>query len=432
MTAKGTTMKTMTTTLGLGLAGLALAAGCGGDDTCDLDKAGTICTIAGSGDNGYAGEEGPALEARMSLPIDTLAEPDGNLIIVDWNNHRLRRLTKDGIIHHLAGNGELAGSLDDPALADFNHPTNILFDPTGSHIYIAAWHNSKIRVLDLGTGEVSDSCGDGRRAYFGDDTAALTSSLDLPTSIAWDPQNNLVILDQANQVIRKVDGNGAIHRIAGACVVDDKAPNGPGACPAGVQPTACPAPSGKTVCGDPAIWCSKACSPGYNGDDVPALEMRMSQQFGQAADPGGRMVFDKQGNLYFADVSNNIIRMIDTQGIVRRVAGQPPVNGVPRPGYSGDGGPALQAELNHPVDLALADDGTLYFTDVLNHCVRAIAPDKTIRTVAGVCGTKGYDGDGGPATAAVFNRPYGVEWAAPNTLYIADTGNSVVRAFKLP
>jgi hypothetical protein len=428
------TTKATTTTLGLGIAGLALAAGCsGGDDTCDFGKkAGTVCTIAGSGDNGYDGEEGLALDARMSLPIDTLAEADGNLIIVDWNNHRLRRRTSDGLIHHLAGNGELAGSLDDPALADFNHPTNILFDQTGAHLYIAAWHNSKVRVLDMSSGVVSDSCGDGRRAYFGDNTTALTASLDLPTSIAWDPQNNLVILDQANQVIRRVDGNGQIHRIAGACVIDAKPPEGPGACPAGVQPMACPGGSGKTVCGDPAIWCSKACTPGYSGDDIPAIDLRMSQQFGQAADPGGRMVFDKQGNLYFADVSNNIIRMIDPQGIVHRVAGQPPVNGVPRPGYSGDGGPALQAELNHPVDLALADDGTIYFSDVLNHCIRAIAPDKTIRTVAGVCGTKGYNGDGGPATAALFNRPYGVEWAAPNTIYVADTGNSVVRAFKLP
>jgi hypothetical protein len=68
---------------------------------------------------------------------------------------------------------------------------------------------------------------------------------------------------------------------------------------------------------------------------------------------------------------------------------------------------------------------------VFNHCVRAIAPDRTIRTVVGVCGTKGYEGDGGPATAALLNRPYGVEWAAPNTLYVADTGNSVIRAVSL-
>lgn len=410
---------------------LLLAAGCS-DEPCDLTVPGNICTIAGNGQNGYSGEEGPALDARLSLPMDTLSAPDGSVYVVDWNNHRIRKVTPDGIIHFIAGNGELGGSIDDPATGDFNHPTGIIFDPTGAHIYISAWHNSKVRVLDPASGQVVDSCGDGRRAYFGDDSPALTASLDLPASIAWDPQGNLSILDQANQVIRSVDPAGNIHRLAGRCVIDAPPPNGPGPCADGVAPTACPAPSGKSVCGDPAIWCSKACSPGYGGDEMPALQMRMGQAFGQAADPGGRILYDKQGNLYFADVANNLIRMIDPQGIVHRVAGLPPLNGKAQPGYSGDGGPALQAQLNHPVDLALADDGTIYFTDVANHCVRAIGPDKTIRTVVGVCGKKGYAGDGAPATAALLNRPYGVEWVAPNTLYVADTGNSVVRVVQLP
>jgi hypothetical protein len=241
-----------------------------------------------------------------------------------------------------------------------------------------------------------------------------------------------VILDQANQVIRKVDAAGNIHRIAGQCVVDEAPPVGPGPCASGVMPTACPAPSNVTTCGDPATTCGTPCAPGYSGDDIPAIDMRMAQQFGQAADPGGRMVYDKAGNLYFADVSNNLIRMIDTAGMVHRIAGQPPQAGASNAGYSGDGGPALNAQLNHPIDLALGADGTMYFTDVYNHCVRAIAPDKTIRTVAGVCGTKGYKGDNDAATKALLNRPYGVEWAAPNTLYIADTGNSVIRAVTLP
>jgi sugar lactone lactonase YvrE len=419
--------------LGGSLGSLVLAAGCSGDESaCDRTVAGNICTIAGNGENGYSGEGGPALEARFSLPMDTLAAPDGSLYVVDWNNHRIRKLTSDGVIHFIVGNGELGGSVDDPATGDFNHPTGIIFDPTGARIYISAWHNSEVLTLDPTTGTLEKSCGDGRRAYFGDESEAATSSLNLPASIAWDPQNNLVIMDQANQVIRKVDAMGKIHRIAGQCVVDAAPPGGPGKCTSGATPMACPGSSNVTTCGDPALWCATACTPSYGGDEGPALEMRMAQQFGQAADPGGRIVYDKQGNLYFADVSNHLIRMIDPQGIVHRVAGLPPQNGMAQSGYSGDGGPALQAALNHPVDLALADDGTLYFTDVYNHCVRAIAPDKTIRTVAGVCGKKGYDGDSKPATAALLNRPYGVEWAAPNTLYIADTGNSVIRAVHLP
>lgn len=422
------------------LVGLALAAaGCGGGGSapCNRAIAGNICTVAGNGEEGFAEKEneGPALDAKLSLPMDTLTAPDGTVYVIDWNNHRIRKITQDGIIHAVAGNGEIGGSLDDPALADFNHPTAIAFDPTGTRIYIAAWHNSKVRIIDPATGQVTDSCGDGRRAYFGDEKPAATASLDLPTSIAWDPQNNLVILDQANQVIRKVTPDGLIHRLAGNCVIDEPVPTGPGACAAGVLPTACPAPSGKTTCGDPAKWCTTACGLGYTGDEIPAIDMRMAQSFGQQADPGGRILFDKQGNLYFADSVNNLIRMIDTQGIVHRVAGQPPPAAA---GFAGDGGPALQATLNHPVDLSLAGDGTLYFTDVYNHCVRAIAPDKTIRTVAGVCGTKGPDTSKGQAvsegkaTEALMNRPYGVEWVAPDTLYIADSGNNVIRAVHLP
>jgi DNA-binding beta-propeller fold protein YncE len=161
--------------------------------------------------------------------------------------------------------------------------------------------------------------------------------------------------------------------------------------------------------------------------------MRMAQAFGQSADPGGRIAYDKQGNLYFADTANNLIRVIDPQGIVHRVAGLPPPAAG---GFTGDSGPALAATLNHPVDISLADDGTLYFTDVLNHCVRAIAPDKTIRTVAGQCGTRLPDdqaiAEGVPATSALLFRPYGVEWVAPHTLYIADSGNNVIRSVHLP
>lgn len=405
-------------------------AGCGDNiEPCD-PSGGAICTIAGTTENGYDGEGGPALAARLSLPMDVLAGPAGTMYIADWNNHRIRRLASDGTIHFVAGTGELGGSLDDPATGALNHPTNLMWDASQTRIYIAAWHNSKILALDPASGEIVDTCGDGRRAYFGDGGPALTASLDLPTSLALSPEGNITVLDQANQVIREIDAQtGAIDLRAGMCVIDDPEPTGPGSC---TTPVKCPGASGKYTCGDPATTCMKPCWPGYDADDVPAATMRMAQVFGQAADPGGRIAYDPAGNLYFADVQNALIRKIDTSGIVRRVAGLPPVDGTPRAGYAGDGGLAIDAQLNHPVDLAFADDGTLYFTDVYNHCVRAIALDGTIRSVVGICGSKGYEGDGGPATDALLNRPYGIEWAAPNTLYIADTGNSVIREVQLP
>ena len=270
---------------------------------------------------------------------------------------------------------------------------------------------------------------DGRRAYFGDEGPALTSSLDLPASLAYAPNGDLVIMDQANQVLRRVDAAGTIHRLAGRCVVDAPPPTGGGPCAAGVEPTPCPAPSGKFTCG-PMATCGAPCTPSYGGDDGPALTMRMAQPFGQSADPAGRIVFDRAGNLYFADTANALIRKIDPAGTVTRFAGTAPIAGVPQPGYAGDGGPALAAQLDNPVDLAFDDDGTLFVSDVYNHCIRAIDPSGTIRTVAGRCGEQGYEGDGAPAELATLKRPYGIDVVA-GVLYISDTGNNVVRAVKL-
>ncbi len=396
---------------------------------CDTSKVGNICTLAGSGSNGYSGDDGDALKAELSLPQDTLTAADGTTYLIDWNNHRIRKVTADGKIHAVAGRGELGGTLDDPANSDFNHPTAMLFDTDGNML-VAAWHNSKIRKIDLTDLSITDTCGDGRRAYFGDGAPAARATLDLPTSIAFAPSGQLVIMDQANMVLRAIDPAGTISLYAGRCFIDNAPPAGPGPCVGSATPVACPMNSGKSTCGVLAESCSKPCTPGYAGDEGPASQMRMAQPFGQSADPGGRIVFDPAGNLYFADTSNAIIRKIDTQGIVHRVAGVAPLNGEAQRGFTGDEGPATSALLDNPVDLALSDDGTLYFTDTYNHCVRSIDPAGTIHTVAGTCGKAGTTGDDGPAKSALLKRPYGLEWVN-GLLKISDTGNNRIRVIKL-
>jgi hypothetical protein len=112
------------------------------------------------------------------------------------------------------------------------------------------------------------------------------------------------------------------------------------------------------------------------------------------------------------------------------VAGTAPISGEAQRGSSGDEGPATSALLNNPVDLALSDDGTLYFTDTYNHCVRSIDPAGVIHTVVGTCGTAGTTGDDGPASAALLKRPYGLEWVG-GLLKISDTGNNRVRVVRL-
>jgi len=277
--------------------------------------------------------------------------------------------------------------------------------------------------VDLATREITDECGDGRRGYFGDETPAAMATLDLPASIVFDPSGNLVIMDQANQVIRSIDSDGVIHRLVGMCVIDQDV-----ACD-GAVPVACPNGSGKLTCGDPMIECSKPCHPSYSpGEDV--LSLRMAQPFGQSADPGGRLVYDADGNLYFADTANHLIRRVTTDGKVEVVAGVEPLEGVAQHGTSPDGTPATETLLNRPTDLALASDGTLYFSDVYNHCVRKVAPDGNVYTVAGHCGKKGFEGDGGSPTHALLKLPYGLE-LSEKVLYISDTGNNRIRSVNL-
>ena len=112
------------------------------------------------------------------------------------------------------------------------------------------------------------------------------------------------------------------------------------------------------------------------------------------------------------------------------VVGVAPVDGVKQSGTSPDGTPANETLLNRPTDIALAEDGTLYFTDVYNHCVRAVGTDGNVFTVAGVCGEKGFSGDGAAPTSARLKLPYGIELSG-SALYVADTGNNRIRVVNL-
>jgi sugar lactone lactonase YvrE len=168
-----------------------------------------------------------------------------------------------------------------------------------------------------------------------------------------------------------------------------------------------------------------ACRAAFGGDDGPALEARFAMPVGQAADPAGRIVFDEAGNLYFADSRNHRIRRIGADGVVTTVAGSG------QPGYAGDGGPATAARIHTPVDVELGPEGALYFTDTRNSCIRRVRTDGVIETVAGRCGERGDSGDGGPATQALLDRPYGIGFDREGQLYIADTNNNRLRKVQL-
>jgi sugar lactone lactonase YvrE len=375
---------------------------------------GTICSVAGTGVAGLSGDEGLAIDADIYLPMDMTPGPDGKLYFLDWNNHRVRAIDSKGVIRTVAGDGELGDGPEGPALsAHFNHPTNITFDKAG-HMIIAAWHNSRVVRVDLDTGILENIAGTGMRAYAGDGAAARMAVLDLPAGVACDDADNLYIMDQANQTIRLIGGDGIIDRFAGQCVI--------GTCDPGEEPSLCPG-TDKWSCAsdtDPGA-CKKPCDAAFGGDGGPARQARFAQPVGQSADPAGRIALGPDGSLYVADTGNHRIRRIDPEGIITTVAGSGEA------GHAGDGGPATEAMLDSPVDIAVASDGTLYIADTQNSCIRRVTTEGIMQTIAGQCGRRGFAGDGQAPQQALFDRPYGIALAARGGLYVADTHNHRLR-----
>ena len=355
-----------------------------------LCAAGQICTLAGTGIAGDGQDGLPARQTRLYLPQDTTVGPDGRLFVVDWNNHRIRVIEADGTMRIVAGIGELGLAADDPTTDRLNHPTHVAFDATGSpdELWIAAWHNSRVKKVDLTTGTITDVCGTGKRGFAGNDGPAAAATLDLPVALVFDAGGNMLIADQANQMIRRVDRTtGMISTIAGT-----------GHCADAINPNPC-----------------------VLNDGGPATAAGFHFPIGQMASPGGRITLAADGAIYVADTDNFRVRRIDTAGIITTFAGTGTW------GFAGDGEPAAAAQLGRVADVAVGPDGRVYIADSDNDCVRVVSPDGLIATFAGRCGTPGFEGDDGPAAAALLDRPSGVEVGRQGEIYIADTHNQRIR-----
>jgi hypothetical protein len=393
------------------------------EPTCD-ETPGSICTWLGIPSVAMFASEGlNRLESATYLPLDGLYGPDGKFYFIDFNNHRIRRVESDDTVHTIAGSGFLGDGPQGPAATfAFNHPTDLAFHPLDdTKLYVAAWHNSRVNIVDLVTGNASFGAATGARSYGGDNGPASAAALDLPASVAFEDDGTYYVMDQANQLIRKVDPALTITTYAGIVetrnIDDDGNPDTPN-----VDRT--------------KGW------PGYAGDGGPALQARFHASVGQAADPSSRIALHN-GWLYIADTENHLIRRIDlASGNIERFAGAVSegswdhdfnvstpeiVETKGWPGTAGDGGDRLDAEFNGPRDLEVDDVGNVFIADTGNHCVRKIDTTGVVSTVAGQCGTPGFSGDFGPATDALLYKPYGVTLTPDGGLLIADTGNQVFR-----
>ena len=152
---------------------------------------------------------------------------------------------------------------------------------------------------------------------------------------------------------------------------------------------------------------------GYSGDGGPATRAALDNPFGVVRGP--------DGSLYICDTNNHVIRKVPGNGKIETVAGSG------KPGYWGDGGPALQAALNEPYEVRFDKKGNMFFVERVNHIVRRVdAVDQTISTVAGI-GKPGFSGDGGPATKAALRQPHSIQLDLEGDLYICDIGNHRLR-----
>jgi uncharacterized protein (TIGR03437 family) len=287
---------------------------------------GTITTIAGTGSapqqnsrceaTSPVGDGGPAVAATLFNPADVQVMPNGNLVIADQQNNRIRQITPDGKINTIVGMGmhnpyaEGASALNSP----MDWPSSVAFDANGT-LYFAEIHTHRVGKV-ASDGKLVTVAGTGFPGYSGDNGPATKAQLRNPAGIALDAQGNLYIADQGNHRIRKVTPNGTISTFAG---------NG---------------------------------TPGYLSDNVPATSTSLNFPCD--------VKVDAKGNVYIADTVNNRIRRVSPDGIISTIAG----NG--QQGRGPDNVPAVSSSLNYPSGIAIDGNGSVYIIDWQNYLIRKV------------------------------------------------------------
>ena len=393
--------------------------------------AGFISTVAGNGSAGYLGDGGAATLTRINNPQGVSVDAAGNIYIADTGNNRIRKVSA-GIIStvvNTSGNQtstppDFTYPLGDAAAATaatLNGPRSVFVDAAGD-IYIADTGNNRIRKVTTSTGIISTVAGTSQ-GFSGDGGLATSARLDSPRSVFVDSALNIYIADRNNNRIRKVTAaTGNISTVAGTGTAGYSGDGGSATAahidsPNGV----CVKSTGEVIIADTSNSCLRQVS-------VTNIISTLPMTAGPGLDtPQGMATYydaaQKKLFLYIADQGNHRIRQLDTAtNAISTVAGTGTA------GWTGDGGAATSARLNNPQGVSVDAAGNIYIADTNNDRIRKFTVGGNISTVAGT-GTGGYTGDGGAATSARINNPYGVSVDAVGNIYIADTNNNRIRKF---
>jgi sugar lactone lactonase YvrE len=315
----------------------------------------------------------PAAQAILQAPEDVFVDASGNVFISEWYGNRVDEVAPGGALSVIAGTGVAGFDAGSQQAVDamMNKAAGLALDQEGNLLVVDNDNDCVRRVVRTGDiSTVAGMCGTSGNA--GDGGPATDAQLSRPVGIAADPAGGFYFTDNDYGLVQHVVANGTITTVIGA---------------------------GRR-------------SPFELGKGVPGSQVHLART--------GYVLLDPDGNLYVTDMRLNIVVKVDTRGIATLIAG------TGEAGSTGDGGPATQAELDFPSGLAMDTQGNLYITETNGNVIREVDTHGVIHTFAGT-GVEGFGGDGGPAVDARLSGPSGLAVGPDGSLYIADQGNDVVR-----
>ena len=332
-----------------------------------------IDVIGGTGHRGIGGDGGPATKAVFRTPDGVAVDAEGNVYVVDRNNSRVRRIDASGTISTIAGTGRQGTSGDGGPATDAQlfSPSAIALDADGN-ILVVSSGGHRVRKID-GAGTITTIAGTGEQGSSGDGGPAIEAKLDRPNAIAVDGEGNVYVAEYGSHRVRKIDAAGVITAFAGN----------------GVK--------------------------GKGGDGGPATDAQLDFVNG--------LVVDAAGNVYIADMNQARVRRVDSGGTIDTVVG------TGTSGWSGDGGPATQAQIATPAGIAVDSEGRLFVTEFWVGRIRKVDPDGSITTIAGT-ERQEFTGGMGLAVEASLDRPSAIAIDSAGNLYVTEAYGNRVRKLR--